>query len=75
MVAKTTKHRDPKSLLVYNETNARSKLKSALAVGKVINIDSKKRKRDVISSDEEESYSDNNEEQNEDDEEDDDFSS
>jgi len=27
VVAKTTKHRDPKSLLVYYETDARSKLK------------------------------------------------
>jgi len=45
VVAKTTNHKDPKSLQVYYEVDGNSKVKSALAVGKVINTDNKKRKR------------------------------
>ena len=40
-----TRHRDPKSLQVYCETDGNSKVQSALAVDKLINSDMKKKRK------------------------------
>lgn len=60
MVAKATRHRDPKSLQVYYETDGNSKLQSALAVGKVMNSDMKKKRKRYSGTKEVESDEDDN---------------